>query len=92
MYVIFNSIERRKGKQKAMKTLNTLTTKELETTKALYAKYNDLTQKCLYLDYNEKRGTKAACTKAYNKLNSYLLSLGATEKEASNILFNLVNA
>ena len=73
-----------------MKTLNTLTTKELETTKALYAKYNDLTQKCLYLDHNEKRGTKAACTRAYGKLNNYLLTF-ATEKEAMNIIFNLTN-
>jgi hypothetical protein len=88
LYYIYRNEER----TKTMKTLNTLTTKELETTKALYAKYNDLTQKCLYLDHNEKRGTKAACTKAYNKLNRYLLGIGATEKEASNMLFNLVNA
>jgi len=71
--------------------MKTATITETAEIKRLFDKYNALTQECLYLDHNEKRGKKAACTKAYNKLNSYLLSIGATEKEASNILFNLVN-
>lgn len=75
---------------KTMKTLNTLTTKELETTKALFAKYDTLNQETLYLDYAEKTGKKAACTRAYGKLNNYLLTF-ATEKEAMNIIFNLTN-
>lgn len=89
-YII--NIETEERKTKTMKTLNTLTTTELKTTKELFAKYQASQNKVSHTAgfYNCTKQQMAATTRSFNKLYSYLTSI-ATEKETSNIIFNLTN-
>jgi len=71
--------------------MKTLTNEQTAKIEELYKRYATLEEQTRYLDHAEKKGVKSACTKAYNKLNNYLQTF-ATEKEAQNIIFNLINA
>lgn len=70
--------------------MKTATITETAEIKRLFDKYNALTQECLYLDHNEKRGKKAACTRAYTKLIAYIESVSS--ERSDKILFRLINA
>jgi hypothetical protein len=73
-----------------MKT-TTLTTEQTKELNKLYKKYADCEEKMTFThgDYDCNRQQKAATTRAYNKLTSYIESV--TTEPAHQIIFRLVN-
>lgn len=72
-----------------MKTLKTITKTQNEKLEAMFAKYDMLVNETLYLDHNEKKGKKSACTRLYNQMTKYIETI--TDENPANVIYRMMN-